>query len=261
MKTTVKIFVVVLFALFMIGCAAKKNNLMPMMYDYELSEIKTLIQNDKNLQALDELNMLIQMSPSNADALLMRGVVYQKLERYNDAVKDYQKVATLKPTEGKAYYNLGMIYAYKLNEKKLALKHFDQFLSIDPENEASFDVAKVMMNLDQSDSTVVAQSVEMQQVITKAEQSKNVNQKRVVLNDGLRQYPNSPIFYLLLGNTYADERSKESFDTARDYYEKSLEQRITCAQCQRKYGDLLRDKNPKESMIRLKKAKLFEPKQ
>src|ERR1043166_1800063 len=127
MKRFDLLFLLVFLAL--TACVPPKNALVPVAYQYELEDARRLIDHNKNSQAIEQLTLLIQISPKEPEAIFLRGLAYQKLERLEKAVSDYQAVLKLNPDHLKAHYNLGMIYAFKLNDRKLALDHFDRFLT------------------------------------------------------------------------------------------------------------------------------------
>ncbi|MBI2091886.1 MAG: tetratricopeptide repeat protein [Deltaproteobacteria bacterium] len=54
--------------------------------------------------------------------LFADGVSFQKNGRYNEAIEAYTRLLKDYPDESKAHYNLGMIYAYKVVNNKLALE-------------------------------------------------------------------------------------------------------------------------------------------
>lgn len=82
--------------------------------------------------------------------LFADGVSFQKNGRYNEAIEAYTRLLKDYPDESKAHYNLGMIYAYKVVNNKLALMYFDKFLSLDSENPKAADVAEIMCILQSS---------------------------------------------------------------------------------------------------------------
>ena len=47
--------------------------------------------------ALTELNLAVQMNPSYSKAYINRGQVNEKLENYEEAVRDYQQAHNLSP--------------------------------------------------------------------------------------------------------------------------------------------------------------------
>jgi tetratricopeptide (TPR) repeat protein len=87
------------------------------------------------------------------EELFISGVAFQKNGRYDKAVEVYARLLEEYPNESNAHYNLGMIYAYKIVNKSLALKHFDNFLSFDGENPKAANVAEIMCVLERSSPT------------------------------------------------------------------------------------------------------------
>jgi tetratricopeptide (TPR) repeat protein len=245
----------------LVGCAAnKKDGLVPMMYDYEISEVKALIDANKNLQAIEELDMLIQVNPDSEKAYELRGLANQKLERYDSAAMDYEQALAINPKSEKSHYNLGMIYGFKLGEKRLALSHFDQFLSLAPYHEQSFHVAKLMKSMDQSESDILNQADDIQVWIDKAQQLEDTHQKKQVLEEAAQRMDDTPIFYYLLGNEYAQKNNKEARSKALTYYNKALEIRPTCASCMEGKAEILKAMGQKaQYKVTQRKAALFSP--
>lgn len=210
------------------GCAFSQRRAFNPSYDDDLHSAKQMIRNGQRRQAIDELTMLIEMNPKDTAARFLRGVAYQGLEEYSLAIADYEKVLKTNSRHEKAHYNLGMIYAFKLNDPKGALNHFDQFLSLEPNHPESYPVAKIMCSLDQPSS-----------------QSEGNPEQ------------DSPLPSYLLAKDL-DQAGKD--EEAIRSYRKAIEIRPTCIPCRTSLGELLiRKKKNKEGEIQLMKAKLFGP--
>lgn len=57
------------------------------------------------------LSRAIKLSPKNAGAYLSRGIVYAKLEQYEEAICDYTKAIELNPDDAKVYRPRSLAYA------------------------------------------------------------------------------------------------------------------------------------------------------
>lgn len=260
MKTT--LILALAGAFLFTGCAAKTNVLAPIAYQQEVDEVEKLLNRGNMLQAVDELSVLIQINPKASRAIFLRGVAYQGLERFDRAVEDFQSVLKLEPKSEKSHYNLGMIYAYKLNEPKLALKHFDQFLTLSPQHAKAFSVAKTMASLDGPDRLLMSPGTKVERVLDEVRNTTSIGAKRSLLENAIKEYPNSPIFPYLLGRTYdsQDKQASDDWAKAKSCYEKTLAIRPTCAPCQKALGALLvRQGQLQEGQLHLRKASLFDP--
>ena len=130
------------------ACAFQQPRLMHIATQEEAGEAKRLIQKGRSSQAIEELTALIEMEPKSTELLFLRGVSYQKSDQFKEAVLDYEEVLKIDPAFTKAYYNLGMIYEFKMNSSFLALKNFDQFLTQKPHHPKAALAAQQMCHLD-----------------------------------------------------------------------------------------------------------------
>lgn len=117
------------------------------IFQEEIDDNKESVSSGSPSQAIQNLGMLLEMDPKNKDARFLRAAAYQKMDNYEDAVEDYNSLLEYYPNEAKAHYNLAMIYAFKIVDKRSALKHFDSFLTLDIKNPKAFEVAKIMCAL------------------------------------------------------------------------------------------------------------------
>ena len=78
--------------------------------------------------ALIDLNQAINLRASFQEALLQRGIVYYQLNKYSEAIGDFETVNKIVPKHESFYY-LGQI-SEKRNEKKTALSYYSQSISI-----------------------------------------------------------------------------------------------------------------------------------
>ncbi len=217
-----------LFILFFVGifssCATIQSPVLRQAFEDDLQEVRHLISSGQLKQAVEELTMLLNVSPKSEEVLSLRANVFQQLNEYDRAIIDDEKVLLINPRSAKAHYNLGMIYAYKLHDSQQALRHFDQFLSLAPSHEKSFQVVKVMCSLD---------------IIFPEEESR------------------APESYYLMGQKSEQEGHTEDAIKA---YRLALERRPTCASCHASLGRLLLSlNNHEEGEDHLRKARLFDP--
>lgn len=131
----------------LMNCASLTGSTLHTAYNDEIFENEKLIRSGRYRQAVDELGMLLELDPKNERVLFLRGVANQHLEEYSLAVQDYQGVLALNAKSSPAYYNLGMIYAFILNDRDHAQENFKRFLELSPLHPESFGVRKILAAL------------------------------------------------------------------------------------------------------------------
>jgi len=82
----------------------------------------------------------IEVTQNNYVAHYNRGVAYNSIGRYEDAIKDYKQAARINPDYSEANYNLGLAYG-KLGRQQEAIEAFKQAIRIKP------DYAEAYINL------------------------------------------------------------------------------------------------------------------
>ncbi|MBI1908568.1 MAG: tetratricopeptide repeat protein [Deltaproteobacteria bacterium] len=224
-------------------------------YSDDLEEAERLIQAGNYRQAVDEISTLLEMDPKNEQALLARARAYQKLEKPDLAIQDYEAVLKRNPAAQKAHYNLGMIYAFRLNEPSSAIRHLDQFLSLAPQHEEAFSVAKIICSLDSAKNYF--EDSEIQMAVTEGLQIEEIAERRRHFTALLKDYPEASILYYMIGQTFEIEGNESE---AVRYYQSALEIQPTCAPCHRSLGNLfVKKRDGKAGEIHLLKAKLYDP--
>ena len=77
--------------------------------------------------------MVIQNERLLKDTAIMHynlGVFYTKNREYEKAIEEYKKVLDIRPNDANAYFNLGYIYAERLNDREEAIDCFRSFLRL-----------------------------------------------------------------------------------------------------------------------------------
>jgi serine/threonine protein kinase len=83
--------------------------------------------------ALADFNRAIELDPSSAMAYVNRGYAYAQLQRYDEALKDYTYAIQLDPTEAIFYFNRGKSYD-KLRRYKKSIQDYSEAIRLDPSN-------------------------------------------------------------------------------------------------------------------------------
>ena len=82
--------------------------------------------------AVEAYKQTIRIKPDYADAHYNLGVAYYKLGRYQDAIEACKQTIRIKPDYAKAYINLGVTY-YKLGRYQDAVEAYKQAIRIKPD--------------------------------------------------------------------------------------------------------------------------------
>lgn len=68
---------------------------------------------DRNTDALEDLNEVIKIQPSNAYAYFRRAFAYKALRRYDETSEDFEMAHRLRPNDPKLIINKKQIYSIK----------------------------------------------------------------------------------------------------------------------------------------------------
>ena len=78
-------------------------------------------------------------------------VLYAQNREYQKAVAELDKVLELKPNDGEAYYNLGVIHGEYLNDRKKALGYFKKYLELSPKDQDADRIRKYVLTYETLD--------------------------------------------------------------------------------------------------------------
>lgn len=104
---------------------------------YSLHETAYKAFGESNLvKAGHYFEKILRIDPGDRHALLNLGVVREKQNDLEGAVKLYEKAISLDPSDAEAYYNLGVVYWRKSDWGKV-VRSFQKVLEINPNHEAA----------------------------------------------------------------------------------------------------------------------------
>jgi tetratricopeptide (TPR) repeat protein len=106
-------------------------------YDYEESVVMFLVNqlasSDQLVQALEILDSAIEARPENFRYYWARGLVFRRMNKVDEAIKDFLKAAELAPDRPKLYYHLGVCYynmGIDLRESALHIVENDEYMEV-----------------------------------------------------------------------------------------------------------------------------------
>ena len=87
------------------------------------------LRNGEPRKALDHLELVINLRPSDPDAHFVLAESYMALHNYKKAALNFKKAIEIDPNFAESYYNLAGIYAF-IGEKKEAMLYLDQSIKL-----------------------------------------------------------------------------------------------------------------------------------
>jgi chromosome segregation ATPase len=86
-----------------------------------------------------------KLPDENATLHYNLSVLYAQNQDYPKAIAELEKVIELKPSDGEAYYNLGVIYGEYLNNRKKAIQYFKKYLALSPKDADADRIRKYVL--------------------------------------------------------------------------------------------------------------------
>ena len=75
----------------------------------------------KEEQIISDYSKSLELNPNDYEAHMNRGIAYMKIQRYSEAIKDYEKSIKIKADYPIVYANLGNVYKLKNDNEKACL--------------------------------------------------------------------------------------------------------------------------------------------
>jgi tetratricopeptide (TPR) repeat protein len=94
-------------------------------------QLGLLFAHKGNVRALDYYNDAINIQPNNVEPYYDKGMFYQSVNDFDNAIKTYTQLLTIDSTYKFALYNMGVIYYVGNKDYKKALGYFDKAVRSD----------------------------------------------------------------------------------------------------------------------------------
>jgi len=92
----------------------------------------------KNKLALDYFNNVLNIDPTNIEALYAKAMFFQESAEYNKAIETYTSIINIKPDYKFAYFNLGYIHLVYLKVYNVAIDYFSKAIAVAPDYYEAF---------------------------------------------------------------------------------------------------------------------------
>lgn len=89
-----------------------------------------------------------KMMQENADMHYNLGTIFLKNKQYKEAIKEFERVLELRPSDSDTHYNLGVLYDDYLKDREKALYHYQKYLAINPKAADAKKVETYILSLE-----------------------------------------------------------------------------------------------------------------
>ena len=89
-----------------------------------------------------------KMMRENADMHYNLGTIFLQNKQYREAIKEYEQVLELRPSDPETHYNLGVLYDDYVRDREKALYHYQKYLSVNPKAPDAKKVETYLLNLE-----------------------------------------------------------------------------------------------------------------
>jgi tetratricopeptide (TPR) repeat protein len=98
-------------------------------------------------EAIDAYEKALELDPKNVDVRVDMGTCYRRVRRADRAAEEFRKAISINPLHPFAHRNLGVVLAFDLNDKKQAIKEFEEYLKLSPDTPDAEQIKKLVNEL------------------------------------------------------------------------------------------------------------------
>ena len=97
-----------------------------------------------------EFKLAISIEPYHAEAHNDLGILYNDRRLFDEAIREFEMAVQIKPNYANAHMNLGAVILKHRKDKDKALSHLKESIKIDPQQEQSAGINKLIQQLEQA---------------------------------------------------------------------------------------------------------------
>jgi tetratricopeptide (TPR) repeat protein len=98
-------------------------------------------------EAINAYEKALELDPKNVDVRVDMGTCYRRVRRADRAAEEFRKAITINPLHPYAHRNLGVVLAFDLNDRKQAIKEFEEYLKLSPDTPDSQQIRNLVSEL------------------------------------------------------------------------------------------------------------------
>ncbi len=89
-----------------------------------------------------------KMMRENADMHYNLGTIFLHNKQYREAIREYERVLELRPSDPETHYNLGILYDDFVKDRQKALYHYQKYMAINPKAPDAKKVESYILSLE-----------------------------------------------------------------------------------------------------------------
>jgi tetratricopeptide (TPR) repeat protein len=135
-------------------------------YEEEIRAAKSILEKDRNnlqalislgnayfdtdqyQQAIDAYSKALSIDPKNPDVRTDMGIMYRKLKQFDKAIEALRQAALDSPRHLNSRFNLGVVLKYDKNDFQEAIKAWEEFLKLNPDNDRATMVKQEIQDME-----------------------------------------------------------------------------------------------------------------
>ena len=98
-------------------------------------------------EAIDAYEKALELDPKNVNVRVDMGTCYRRTGRADMAAEQFRKAISINPHHPFAHRNLGVVLAFDLNDKKQAIKEFEEYIKLSPDTPDSQQIMNLVTEL------------------------------------------------------------------------------------------------------------------
>jgi len=98
-------------------------------------------------EAIDAYEKALELAPENADVRVDMGTCYRRVGRSDRAAEEFRKAIAIDARHAFAHRNLGVVLAFDLQDKKQAIKEFEEYIRLSPDTPDSRQIRDLVSYL------------------------------------------------------------------------------------------------------------------
>jgi tetratricopeptide (TPR) repeat protein len=98
-------------------------------------------------EAIDAYEKALELDPKNVDVRVDMGTCYRRVGRADRAAEEFREAISINPLHPYAHRNLGVVLAFDLNDKKQAIKEFEEYIKLSPDTPDSQQIRNLINEL------------------------------------------------------------------------------------------------------------------
>jgi cytochrome c-type biogenesis protein CcmH/NrfG len=106
-----------------------------------------LMDSTRYSEAIDAYEKALALDPKNVDIRVDMGTCYRRAGRADRAAEEFREAISINPLHPNAHRNLGVVLAFDLNDKKQAIKEFEEFIKLSPDTPDSQQIRNLVNEL------------------------------------------------------------------------------------------------------------------